>query len=81
MAQADLHAFADFIATLPKPASKEPGDAGRMQKAKDLVTKEHCDSCHNADFSGAIIFRAWRISAKTIWPNIARIQEQYPRRL
>jgi cytochrome c553 len=48
----DLHAMADFIATLPKPAPKEPGDAGRMQRAKDLVTKEHCDSCHNADFSG-----------------------------
>jgi cytochrome c553 len=48
----DLHAMADFIATLPKPTLKEGGDAGRMQRAKDLVTKEHCDSCHNADFSG-----------------------------
>jgi cytochrome c553 len=48
----DLHAISDFIATLPKPTSKEAGDAARMQHAKDLVTKEHCDSCHNADFSG-----------------------------
>jgi cytochrome c553 len=48
----DLHAISDFIATIPKPAPKEPGDAGRMQKAKDLVSKEHCDSCHNSDFSG-----------------------------
>jgi cytochrome c553 len=48
----DLHAIGDFLATLPKPASPGAGDAGRMQHAKDLVTKEHCDSCHNADFSG-----------------------------
>jgi cytochrome c553 len=48
----DLHGISDFIATIPKPAPKDAGDAGRMQKTKDLVTKEHCDSCHNADFSG-----------------------------
>jgi cytochrome c553 len=48
----DLHTLSDFIATLPKPAATEAGDAARMQKAKELVSKEHCDSCHNADFSG-----------------------------
>jgi cytochrome c553 len=48
----DLHAIADFIAAQPKPASQGAGDAARMQRAKELVTKEHCDSCHNADFSG-----------------------------
>jgi cytochrome c553 len=48
----DLHTLSDFIATLPKPAAPEAGDAARMQKAKELVTKEHCDSCHNSDFSG-----------------------------
>jgi len=48
----DLHTLSDFIGTLPKPAATEAGDAARMQKAKELVTKEHCDSCHNPDFSG-----------------------------
>ena len=48
----DLHTLSDFIATLPKPAADAPGDPARMQKAKELVTKEHCDSCHNPDFSG-----------------------------
>jgi cytochrome c553 len=48
----DLHTLSDFIGTLPKAAATEAGDAARMQKAKELVTKEHCDSCHNADFSG-----------------------------
>jgi cytochrome c553 len=48
----DLHAISDYLATLPKPVAKAAGDAARMQSAKALVTKEHCDSCHNADFSG-----------------------------
>jgi cytochrome c553 len=48
----DLHTLSDFIATLPKPAADGSGDPARMQKAKELVTKEHCDSCHNPDFSG-----------------------------
>jgi cytochrome c553 len=49
----DLHAFSDFIATLPKPSP--PADAGdpvRLQRAQALVQQYHCDSCHNADFSG-----------------------------
>jgi cytochrome c553 len=48
----DLHTLSDFIATLPKPSADAPGDPARMRKAKELVTKEHCDSCHNPDFSG-----------------------------
>lgn len=48
----DLHAMSEFIGTLPKPASKEAADTARMQRAKEMVTKEHCDSCHNVDFSG-----------------------------
>jgi len=49
----DLRAIADFIAQLPKP--REPADAGdseRMQRARALAQKEHCDSCHNSDYSG-----------------------------
>jgi cytochrome c553 len=48
----DLHTLSDFIATTPKPPTDGSGDPARMQKAKELVTKEHCDSCHNPDFSG-----------------------------
>jgi cytochrome c553 len=49
----DLHSLSDFIGTLPKP--KPPADLGdpvRMEAAKALVDKEHCNSCHSADFSG-----------------------------
>jgi cytochrome c553 len=50
----DLRAFSDFIAKLPKP--QPPADApdpARMQKALAVITQNHCNSCHNADFSGA----------------------------
>ncbi len=49
----DLRAFSDFLGKLPKPAP--PADAGdpvRMQRAQVLVAQHHCNSCHNADFSG-----------------------------
>ena len=49
----DLRAFADFIAALPKPSPPaEAVDAGRMQRAQALVQQNHCESCHNPDFSG-----------------------------
>jgi cytochrome c553 len=49
----DLRGFSDFIATLPKP--KPPADAGdpaRLQRAQALVQQNHCNTCHNTDFSG-----------------------------
>ena len=49
----DLHAFSDFIATLPKPTP--PADAGepaRIARAQALVTANHCNSCHKPNFSG-----------------------------
>jgi cytochrome c553 len=49
----DLRIFSEFIDKLPKPAP--PADAGdpvRMQRAQALVHLHHCNSCHNADFSG-----------------------------
>jgi cytochrome c553 len=49
----DLRSFSDFLGTLPKP--KPPADAGepaRMQRAQAIVTQNHCNSCHKADFSG-----------------------------
>src|ERR1700733_13393306 len=49
----DLRTFSDFIATLPKPSPPaDAGDPARLQRAQALVQQQHCDSCHNADFSG-----------------------------
>jgi cytochrome c553 len=49
----DLRTFSDFIATLPKPAPPaDAGDPARLQRAQALVQQNHCNSCHNPDFSG-----------------------------
>jgi cytochrome c553 len=49
----DLRAFSDFIAKLPKPVPPaDAGDPARLQRAEALVRQNHCNSCHNADFSG-----------------------------
>jgi len=49
----DLRTISDFIGTLPKPQPPaDAGDPARMAAAKALVDKEHCNSCHSADFSG-----------------------------
>ena len=49
----DLHSFSDYIASLPKPAPPaDAGDPARLQRAQALVQQNHCNSCHNADFSG-----------------------------
>lgn len=53
LTDADLQGFADYIATLPKPAPPaEAGDAARMQRAAALIKTNRCDSCHNPDLSG-----------------------------
>jgi len=50
----DLRAFSDFIAKLPKPAPPaDAPDPARMQKALAIVTQNHCNSCHQLNFSGA----------------------------
>jgi cytochrome c553 len=49
----DLRLFSEFIAKLPKPAPPaDAGDPARMQRAQALARQYHCNSCHNADFSG-----------------------------
>jgi cytochrome c553 len=49
----DLRAFSDFIGKLPKPSPPtDAGDPARMQRAQAIVTENHCNSCHKADFSG-----------------------------
>jgi cytochrome c553 len=50
---ADLQATADFIAALPAPKPPaEPADPARMERARALVEQNHCNVCHQADFSG-----------------------------
>jgi cytochrome c553 len=50
----DLRAFSDFIATQPKPqAPADAPDPARMQKALAIINQNHCNACHQADFSGA----------------------------
>jgi cytochrome c553 len=50
----DLRAFSDFIVTLPKPQPPaDAPDAARMQRALAIINQNHCNSCHQADFSGA----------------------------
>jgi len=48
----DLRAISDAIAALPPPVSDGAGDPALIARAKDLVAKHQCGSCHNADFSG-----------------------------
>ncbi len=53
MTDDDLRNFSDFIAKLPKPKPPEDTpDAARMQRAKELTVKYHCNACHRPDFSG-----------------------------
>src|SRR6201995_3491923 len=47
----DLRAFSEFIGKLPKPnPPADAGDPARIERAKDLVQKNHCGPCHNFDF-------------------------------
>jgi|SRR5665213_284938 len=49
----DLRAFSEFIGKLPKPnPPADAGDPARIARAKDLVQKNHCGTCHNFDFAG-----------------------------
>jgi len=49
----DLRTFADFIGKLPKPPPPaDAGDPARIARAQALVQANHCNSCHNPDFSG-----------------------------
>jgi cytochrome c553 len=49
----DLRGFADAIAKLPVPKPAEgPVDAARMERARGLVEKNHCNVCHTPSFAG-----------------------------
>jgi cytochrome c553 len=50
----DLRQMADAIAKLPPPHPvEEPGDPGRLERARALIQQNRCNFCHNPDFSGA----------------------------
>jgi cytochrome c553 len=53
MTDDDLRKFSDYFAKLapPKPIDA-PLDPAKADRAKALIAKHHCGSCHNADFSG-----------------------------
>jgi cytochrome c553 len=53
ISDADLRAFADFVATLPPPAASDgPVDEARYRRGVELAGKQRCPVCHNADLSG-----------------------------
>ena len=53
MTDDDLRKFSAYFAKLPPPkASGEAADPARVERARAVIAKNHCGSCHNADFSG-----------------------------
>jgi cytochrome c553 len=49
----DLRNISDLIGDLPKPQPlNDVGDPVQLRRASALVQQHHCNSCHNADFSG-----------------------------
>jgi cytochrome c553 len=52
MTDDDLRIFSDYFAKLPPPKSAESPDPAIVTRAQAAIAKNHCGSCHNADFSG-----------------------------
>jgi cytochrome c553 len=52
MTDDDLRLFSDYFAKLPPPKATDPADPAIVARAQAVVAKNHCGSCHNADFSG-----------------------------
>ncbi len=53
MTDDDLRKFADYFAKLPPPkASGDAADPAIAVRAQAVIAREHCNSCHNPDFSG-----------------------------
>lgn len=48
----DVRGIAEALEKLPAPPAASPIDSSRYEKGKALVAREHCDSCHQPDFSG-----------------------------
>ena len=52
MTDDDLRLFSDYFAKLPPPKATDPADPAIAVRAQAVIAKNHCGSCHNADFSG-----------------------------
>jgi len=52
MTDDDLRLFSDYFAKLPPPKATDPADPAIAARAQAVIAKNHCGSCHNADFSG-----------------------------
>ena len=52
MSDDDLRIFSDYFAKLAPPKSTESPDPAIAARAQAVIAKNHCGSCHNADFSG-----------------------------
>lgn len=49
----DLQKLAEVIAKLPPPQPAAGAiDEARIERARALASQSHCNSCHNADYSG-----------------------------
>ena len=49
----DLRTYADAVALLPAPTSAgPPPDAALVERARALVSKHQCNSCHGGDLTG-----------------------------
>jgi cytochrome c553 len=49
----DLRTLSELVAKLPPPAPpSDAPDAARVARAKDLVAKNRCNSCHAPNFAG-----------------------------
>jgi cytochrome c553 len=52
MTDDDLRLFSDYFAKLTPPKATETPDPAIAARAQAAIAKNHCGSCHNADFSG-----------------------------
>jgi len=52
LAARDVRELAESLEKLPPPAPASQPDRDRQESGKALVAREHCDSCHQPDFSG-----------------------------
>lgn len=48
----EARALAERIEKLPPPAAADAPDPAQMERGRAVVEREHCDSCHQPDFSG-----------------------------
>jgi cytochrome c553 len=53
LSDGELQSIADALATLPAPKPPDdPGDPGRLERARAMAEQNRCNSCHRPDFSG-----------------------------